>query len=80
MGLSTLSALLGVGKGIKWLSNINMVLFIVLLSFFIIFGASWLGLNAMAFGLWVHIIALPGMSFNVFQSDGVEGLQAFLLA
>ncbi len=80
MGASTLSALSGVGKGIKWLSNINMVLSIVLLGFFIIFGATWFGLNAWVIGLWDYIIALPELSFNVFRSDGVEGSEAFLLA
>ena len=80
MGLSTLSALSGVGKGIKWLSNINMVLSIVLLSFLIIFGATWFGFNAMFVGLWQYVIALPEMSLNVFRSDGVEGSEAFLLA
>jgi len=80
MGLSTLSALSGVGKGIKWLSNINMGLSIILLGFFIIFGATWFGFNAMFVGLWDYILALPGMSFNVFKSDGVEGSEAFLLA
>ena len=80
MGLSTLSALSGVGKGIKWLSNINMVLSIILLGFFIIFGATWFGFNAMFIGLWDYIIALPRMSLNVWKSDGVEGSEAFLLA
>ncbi|MCF2872534.1 BCCT family transporter [Octadecabacter sp. G9-8] len=80
MGASTLSALSGVGKGIKWLSNINMVLSIILLGFFIIFGATWFGFNAMFIGLWDYIIALPELSFNVFRSDGVEGSESFLLA
>ncbi|WP_376871621.1 BCCT family transporter [Albirhodobacter sp. R86504] len=80
MGLSTLSALSGVGKGIKWLSNINMVLSVVLLGFFIIFGATWFGFNAMFLGLWDYVIALPTLSFNVFTSDGVEGSTSFLLA
>ena len=80
MGLSTLSALSGVGKGIKWLSNLNMVLSIILLGFFIIFGATWFGFNAMFIGLWDYVIALPGMSTNVFKSDGVEGSEASLLA
>ncbi|WP_300037407.1 BCCT family transporter [uncultured Roseobacter sp.] len=80
MGASTLSALSGVGKGIKWLSNINMVLSIVLLGFFIIFGATWFGLTAMFVGLWDYLLALPWLSFNVYRSDGVEGSEAFLLA
>lgn len=75
MGASTLSALSGVGKGIKWLSNINMVLSIVLLGFFILFGAT-----AWVVGIWDYVIVLPELSFNVFRSDGVEGSEAFLLA
>ncbi|MFK7835849.1 MAG: BCCT family transporter [Sulfitobacter sp.] len=80
MGASTLSALSGVGKGIKWLSNINMVLSIVLLSFFIIFGATFFGASAFFIGIWDYLMALPGLSFNVFRSDGVEGSEAFKLA
>ena len=80
MGASTLSALSGVGKGIKWLSNINMVLSIFLLTFFILFGATWFGFNAFFIGIWDYLIALPELSFNVFRSDGVEGSESFLLA
>lgn len=80
MGASTLSALSGVGKGIKWLSNINMVLSIVLLGFFIIFGATFFGATAFFVGIWDYLIALPGLSFNVFVSDGVDGSEAFKLA
>ena len=80
MGASTLSALSGVGKGIKWLSNINMVLSIILLGFFIIFGATFFGAQAMMLGVFDYLIALPEMSFNVFRSDGVEGLEDFLLS
>ncbi len=79
MGASTLSALSGVGKGIKWLSNINMVLSIFLLGFFIIFGATFFGATAFFVGIWDYLIALPWLSFNVYSSDGVEGSEAFLL-
>ncbi len=80
MGASTLSALSGVGKGIKWLSNINMVLSIVLLGFFIIFGATFFGASAFFIGIWDYLVALPSMSFNVFKSDGVADSEAFKLA
>ena len=80
MGASTLSALSGVGKGIKWLSNLNMVLSIFLLGFFIIFGATWFGATALVVGLWDYLLSLPYLSFNVYRSDGVEGSEAFLLA
>lgn len=69
MGASTLSALSGVGKGIKWLSNINMVLSIFLLSFFIIFGATFFGGKAMVLGLWDYLIALPDMSVRIWNAD-----------
>ncbi|MFK7751725.1 MAG: BCCT family transporter [Sedimentitalea sp.] len=80
MGASTLSALSGVGKGIKWLSNINMVLSIVLLGFFIIFGATFFGATAFFVGIWDYLVSLPWLSFNVYASDGVDGSEAFKLA
>ena len=80
MGASTLSALSGVGKGIKWLSNINMVLSILLLGFFILFGATFVGATAFFVGIWDYLVALPWLSFNVYESDGVEGSEAFKLA
>jgi len=80
MGASTLSALSGVGKGIKWLSNINMVLSIFLLGFFILFGATFFGASNFFVGIFDYLIALPEMSFNVFRSDGVEGSESYLLA
>ncbi len=72
MGASTLSALSGVGKGIKWLSNLNMGLSIFLLAFFLIFGATFFGLQALFLGIWDYLIALPDMMFRVWRSDGVE--------
>ena len=70
MGASTLSALSGVGKGIKWLSNINMVLSIALLGFFLLFGSTFFGLQALVVGIWDYLIALPEMMFRVWNSDG----------
>ncbi len=70
MAASTASALSGVGKGIKWLSNINMVLSIALLAFFLLFGATFFGLKALVVGLWDYVIALPDMTFRVWTGDG----------
>ncbi len=80
MGASTLSALSGVGKGIKWLSNINMVLSILLLGFFILFGATFFGASAFFVGIFDYLVQLPWLSFNVYKSDGVDGSVAFKLA
>ncbi|WP_136439347.1 BCCT family transporter [Pacificoceanicola onchidii] len=68
MGASTLSALSGVGKGIKWLSNINMGLSFFLLVFFLIFGSATFGLQALFVGLFDYLIALPGLLFTVWSS------------
>ena len=73
MGASTLSALSGVGKGIKWLSNLNMVLSTFLLCFFLLFGSTWFGLNALFNGLWIYLMELPSMVFTVYSGDAVEG-------
>lgn len=73
MGASTLSALSGVGKGIKWLSNINMGLSIFLLSFFLLFGSTWFGMQALFLGIWDYLIAMPDMMFRVWKTDGVDG-------
>jgi len=70
MGASTLSALSGVGKGIKWLSNINMGLSFVVLAFFAVFGATLFGLQALFVGLWDYVVSIPGNAFTVWSKDG----------
>ncbi|MCG7629891.1 BCCT family transporter [Epibacterium sp. MM17-32] len=72
MGASTLSALSGVGKGIKWLSNINMALSFFLLFFFLLFGSTFFGLNALATGIYDYVVALPSMMFTVWSDNGTE--------
>lgn len=80
MGCSTLSALSGVGKGIKWLSNINMGLSFFILAFFLVFGSTVFAFKALFIGLWDYIIALPSMSLTVWKGDGVEDSVATQLA
>lgn len=72
MGASTLSALSGVGKGIKWLSNLNMGLSFFLLAFFLIFGSTFFGLGALFTGLVDYILAMPMLLFTVWSADGTE--------
>ncbi|WP_420003767.1 BCCT family transporter [Arenibacterium sp. LLYu02] len=72
MGASTLSALSGVGKGIKWLSNINMGLSFFLLAFFLIFGSTMFGLKSLFIGLYDYLVAFPSMMFTVWSDDGTE--------
>ena len=72
MGASTLSALSGVGKGIKWLSNINMGLSFFVLAFFLIFGSTFFGLTALIVGIWDYLISIPGNILTVWSKDGTE--------
>ena len=72
MGASTLSALSGVGKGIKWLSNINMGLSFFVLTFFLLFGSTFFGLSTLLVGIWDYLISIPGNIFTVWSKDGTE--------
>ncbi len=72
MGASTLSALSGVGKGIKWLSNLNMGLSFFLLAFFLIFGSTFFGLSALFLGMFDYVVSIPGALFTVWTRDGTE--------
>jgi choline/carnitine/betaine transport len=70
MFFSTLSALSGVGKGIKWLSNINMGLSFFILAFFLVFGSTMFAFKALFVGMWDYVTALPQMSMTVWKPDG----------
>lgn len=72
VGASTLSALSGVGRGIKWLSNLNMGLSFFLLTFFLIFGSTMFALEVFFGGIVDYLSALPGISFTVWSNDGTE--------
>ena len=69
MCLSTASALSGVGRGVKWLSNINIVLSILLLAFFLIFGATMFALVMLGKGIFNYIVNLPAMMFTVWDPN-----------
>ncbi len=72
MGASTLSALSGVGRGIKWLSNINMGLSFFMLFFFLVFGSTFFGLSTLFVGIWDYLLSIPGNLFTVWAMDGTE--------
>ncbi|MEQ8412277.1 MAG: BCCT family transporter [Erythrobacter sp.] len=72
VGASTISALSGVGRGIKWLSNLNMGLSFGLLGLFVAFGAGLYGLELLGVGLWDYIRTLPQQSLTMLGGDGSE--------
>lgn len=69
-GAFTLSALSGVGKGIKWLSNLNMGISFFFLAFFLLFGSTFFGLTAFIVGLWDYVLSIPSLLFSVWSADG----------
>jgi choline/carnitine/betaine transport len=69
---SCLSAMSGLQKGIKWLSNINMGLSVFLIAFFVLFGATFFALQTFFYAIWDYLIALPAMSTTVWQAAGTE--------
>ncbi len=63
MALSIISAVSGVGRGIKYLSNLNLVLSLILLLIFIIFGSLLFAMNAYVIGLLDYILNYFSLSF-----------------
>lgn len=73
VGASTLSALSGVGKGIKWLSNLNMGLSFALLALFAFVGAGFYGLELLGLGIYDYLRTLPYTALTLFQGGTPTG-------
>ena len=73
VGASTLSALSGVGRGIKWLSNLNMGLSFTLLALFAIVGSGVYGLQLLGVGIWDYFRTLVPNSLTLFDRGGQFG-------
>lgn len=63
--LFILSAISGIGKGIKWLSNANIFLAILLMFFFLFAGPTTFLLNLFTTTLGNYVEFLPKMSFRL---------------
>ena len=73
VGASTISALSGVGRGIKWLSNLNLGLSFALLALFAIVGSGLLGLELLATGLWDYLRTIVPNSLTMFSGGSETG-------
>ncbi|MGR3484225.1 MAG: BCCT family transporter [Paracoccaceae bacterium] len=78
MALSILSAVSGVGRGIKWLSNINLVLSIVLLATFVIFGSFLFAMTTYATALVDYVLNFVQLSFAAFAPQDAAAFAAGL--
>ncbi|WP_172639482.1 BCCT family transporter [Streptomyces tailanensis] len=71
--LATISVVTGVGKGIKWLSNINMGLAGALLVFILVAGPTLFLLNGFVENIGAYLQNLLALSFETGASQGEEG-------
>ena len=78
MGLSILSAVSGVGRGIKYLSNLNLVLSVILLLTFIIFGSFAFAMTKFGAGLVDYILHFVQMSFGAYGPQSADAFAAAL--
>ena len=67
-----LSATTGVDKGIKILSNLNMVIAIALMGFVIVFGPTSFIMESFIDSIGGYFAALPTLAFKLFPYEGLE--------
>lgn len=72
MSASILSAVSGVGKGIKWLSNLNMVLSFGLLLFFLVFGTPLVAIKSLFVGIADYIVNFPVQAVTYWANSEAE--------
>ena len=78
MVLSIISAVSGVGRGVKYLSNLNLVLSLILLGTFAVFGSFAFALSTYASAFIDYIMHFASLSFGAYdllpQADFVAAL------
>ncbi len=80
MGLSIISAVSGVGRGVKYLSNLNLVLSLILLTTFVIFGSFFFAMTTYATALIDYIVNFLSLSFGAYGPQAPEAFDAALPA
>lgn len=73
MGLSTLSAVSGVGRGVKYLSNLNLILSFLLLLTFAVFGSFAFALTTYGQAMVDYLLNFPTLSFEAFSTESELG-------
>nr|WP_319949150.1 BCCT family transporter [uncultured Shimia sp.] len=80
MGLSILSAVSGVGRGVKYLSNLNLVLSIILLATFVIFGSFMFAMSTYVSAFADYILHYISLSFGPYGPQSAAEFAAALPA
>ena len=76
MGLSIISAVSGVGRGVKYLSNLNLVLSLILLLTFVVFGSFIFAMTTYATAFVDYIINYISLSFGAYGPQSAESFAA----
>ena len=66
MSLSIISAVSGVGRGVKYLSNLNLVLSMILLFTFVFFGSFTFAMTTYGVAMVDYILHYVSLSFNAY--------------
>lgn len=66
MGLSILSAVSGVGRGVKYLSNLNLVLSLILLATFVVFGSFGFAMSTYGSAFIDYMINFVSLAFGAY--------------
>ncbi|MEO3414110.1 BCCT family transporter [Roseovarius sp. CAU 1744] len=78
MAMSILSAVSGVGRGIKYLSNLNMVLSLILLMTFVIFGSFLFAMTTYGTAIVDYILHFASLSFEAYGPQSEADFAAAL--
>ena len=78
MGMSILSAVSGVGRGVKYLSNLNLVLSLILLGTFVVAGSFLFAMTTYGLALVDYIISFFQLSFGYYTAPGLAEFTANL--
>lgn len=70
--LGAASALSGLHKGVKWLSNINVLLSLLVLATMLIAGSFTTGIARLAYSVFDYLINLPEILLSVWSEDGTR--------
>lgn len=80
MGLSIVSAVSGVGRGVKYLSNLNLVLSLILLFTFVIFGSFVFAMTTYATAFVDYMLHFVQLSFGAYGPQSAASFDAALPA
>ena len=78
MALSIVSAVSGVGRGVKYLSNLNLVLSLILLFTFVLFGSFLFAMTTYATAFIDYILQFVSLSFGAYGPQSADTFAAAL--